>query len=214
MAKLANVLCFLSVAAVTWLGCVAGMWSWTGFIPMGAALVTLLVPLVPAIWLGILVNRWRRSTDSAQVAPFVILLAMVAPTILLAPILGAQLFGVHSLWLHGDMKSIDQGVGLGVRKPAGSALAWIGDESEIPTGWFIADGRSLAKADYKSVFAHFGTAHGADEDTFNLPDYRGMHVSIDKNAGYGPVLHGEVRIDPPTSETTQAEIHWLIYGGE
>ncbi len=103
MAKLANLLCFLSVFAVTWLGCVAGMWSWTGFIPMGAALISLLVPLVPAVWLATLVNRCRRSTGRAQIGLFAILLAMVAPTVPFFVLLVGPLFRTHSLELHAEI---------------------------------------------------------------------------------------------------------------
>lgn len=46
--------------------------------------------------------------------------------------------------------------------------------STEPTNWMFADGRSLLRADYPTLFDEIGTTHGAADGThFNLPDMRG-----------------------------------------
>ncbi len=41
-------------------------------------------------------------------------------------------------------------------------------------GWLLCDGRSLSRTEYEILFNIVGTAFGsADEDHFNLPDFRG-----------------------------------------
>lgn len=55
---------------------------------------------------------------------------------------------------------------------AGDIKPWAA--AAIPSGWLECDGRSLARADYTNLFAAIGETWGAaDNDHFNLPDFRG-----------------------------------------
>jgi microcystin-dependent protein len=45
--------------------------------------------------------------------------------------------------------------------------------------WLLCDGRALKKEDYKQLFKVIGTdfnIDGTDEDSFNLPDFRGLRL--------------------------------------
>ncbi len=96
----------------------------------------------------------------------------------------------------------------------GSAVAWIGDESEIPDGWLVADGRSLAKTDYESLFANFGSASGGGEDTFNLPDYRGMNLKTVSRSEHSGFIYNFVTVGVIPERFGMTEIHWLIHPGD
>lgn len=59
--------------------------------------------------------------------------------------------------------------------PAGTVLYTAA--SSTPTGFLIADGGSLVRADYPALFAAIGTTYGsASGTTFNLPDLRGTFI--------------------------------------
>lgn len=40
-------------------------------------------------------------------------------------------------------------------------------------GWMLCDGRALSKEEYKDLYDVIGAQFGGDDDTFNLPDFRG-----------------------------------------
>jgi microcystin-dependent protein len=59
--------------------------------------------------------------------------------------------------------------------PTGSILPFAG--SSAPTGFLIADGASLLRADYAALFAVIGTAYGGVDGThFTLPDLKGKVI--------------------------------------
>lgn len=59
--------------------------------------------------------------------------------------------------------------------PPGSLMPTLAVEA--PGGaWEMCDGRTLAKADYPTLFAVLGDQFGATDDTFTLPDLRGRTV--------------------------------------
>lgn len=72
----------------------------------------------------------------------------------------------------------------------GIVVAFAGDESQIPEGWLLWDGRMLDKNDptYRALFAVIGTIHGgAATPHFQLPDYRGRFLrGVDHGAGRDP----------------------------
>lgn len=224
--KLTNALCFLAVAATSWLGLVGGMWSWSGFVPGGRALLSLLVPLVPALWLGALVTRWRRGRDSShlewpQVVLFMALLVMVAPMCLVMVFRGGPLPYGTTLMLHTNarMPYFDTTM----RSAAGAAMAWMGDEADIPPGYLVADGRSLAKAEQEALYQCYGSTFGADGDTFNLPDYRGMYLLDEPILDTTLVIAGGVSVGEIPEARRESleeagfgkrEIHWLIWPGD
>ncbi|QSM01235.1 minor tail protein [Microbacterium phage NoodlelyBoi] len=55
----------------------------------------------------------------------------------------------------------------------GEMKMWSG--AAAPSGWLLAQGQAVSRADYASLFALFGTTYGAGNGTttFNLPDMRG-----------------------------------------
>jgi len=59
--------------------------------------------------------------------------------------------------------------------PTGSILPFAG--SSAPTGFLIADGASLLRADYAALFAVIGTTYGSADGThFTLPNLKGKVV--------------------------------------
>lgn len=78
--------------------------------------------------------------------------------------------------------------------PVGSVTAFLGDlTSYTPSppqssstsfglnpveayGWMVCDGRALKIDHYPELYAMIGTIYGGDENTFNLPDLRGMFL--------------------------------------
>ena len=59
--------------------------------------------------------------------------------------------------------------------PIGSVTIFAG--TTPPTGWMFADGSSLDRTVYASLFTSIGTTYGtADATHFNLPDTRGIFV--------------------------------------
>lgn len=58
--------------------------------------------------------------------------------------------------------------------PIGSVIAMAGN---CPSGYRIANGDSLVRADFSALFSAIGTAHGSASAThFNIPDYRGRFL--------------------------------------
>ena len=70
--------------------------------------------------------------------------------------------------------------------PIGSVLAYAGTNE--PTNFLFCHGQSLSRADYPKLFASIGTSHGtADDNSFNLPDYRGRFLrGLDGSVGRDP----------------------------
>ncbi len=61
--------------------------------------------------------------------------------------------------------------------PAGTLVLWAGQLDAVPTGWLLADGRTLAVADYPALAAVLGTRFGGDGvTTFALPNTLGGFV--------------------------------------
>ena len=80
--------------------------------------------------------------------------------------------------------------------PVGSVTAFLGDissynnsstaQSSPPNstglhpvegyGWMVCDGRTLQKDEYPELYGMLGNIHGGDENTFNIPDLRGMFL--------------------------------------
>ena len=60
----------------------------------------------------------------------------------------------------------------------GEVVAWSGlmTDSDIPSGYFLCDGRSLNKNIYASLFAITGYIHGGSGDNFNIPDLRDKFI--------------------------------------
>lgn len=54
--------------------------------------------------------------------------------------------------------------------PLGSMQFWLG--SSVPSGFLIANGQAVSRTEYASLYALFGTQHGAGNGTttFNLPN--------------------------------------------
>ena len=60
--------------------------------------------------------------------------------------------------------------------PIGQIVAWSGNISPPPSGYFVCDGRSLNKNTYSSLFAVTGYIHGGSGDNFNIPDLRDKFI--------------------------------------
>lgn len=79
--------------------------------------------------------------------------------------------------------------------PVGSVTAFLGDissynssttQSSSPNstglhpvegyGWMVCDGRTLQKDEYPELYGMLGNIYGGDENTFNIPDLRGMFL--------------------------------------
>lgn len=80
---------------------------------------------------------------------------------------------------------LEEGVEIGGLIPVGGLTAFAG--AVAPTGWLMAHGQSLARADYPQLFAAIGTAFGsASGTTFNAPDMRGRVAVGRDNMGGVP----------------------------
>lgn len=54
--------------------------------------------------------------------------------------------------------------------PTGSIMLWPG--ADIPAGWMLCNGESLAVAEYPALYAIIGYVFGGSGENFNLPDMR------------------------------------------
>lgn len=71
--------------------------------------------------------------------------------------------------------------------PTGSILTFAA--SSCPTGYLAADGSSINRTTYASLFTVIGTTHGQGDGstTFNVPDYRGRFLrGVDGSANRDP----------------------------
>ena len=70
--------------------------------------------------------------------------------------------------------------------PAGQAMLWGGNVSNIPKGFLICNGQAVSRADYSDLFAMISTKHGEGDGstTFNLPDLQDRFV-----IGQSPTRH-------------------------
>tara|TARA_B100001094_G_scaffold130313_1_gene126177 strand:+ start:15777 stop:19094 length:3318 start_codon:yes stop_codon:yes gene_type:complete len=64
----------------------------------------------------------------------------------------------------------------GAGTPIGQIVAWSGNISPPPSGYFVCDGRSLNKNTYSSLFAVTGYIHGGSGNNFNIPDLRDKFI--------------------------------------
>ena len=72
-------------------------------------------------------------------------------------------------------------------------------------GWLVCDGRALSKTQYKDLFDVIGTTFGEpDEDSFNLPDYRGKVMAM---PGQGADLGDDVGSKTHTLTVGQLPLH-------
>ena len=53
---------------------------------------------------------------------------------------------------------------------SGMIAVWAGTNGNIPTGWLLCDGSSVATATYPDLFTALGYAYGGAGANFNLPD--------------------------------------------
>ena len=61
--------------------------------------------------------------------------------------------------------------------PVGSVISFAGELGPIGAwGWLLCDGTSLKKVEYPELFAALGGLYGEDQETFNLPDFRGQFL--------------------------------------
>ncbi|MCP4132709.1 MAG: hypothetical protein GY754_17215 [bacterium] len=62
--------------------------------------------------------------------------------------------------------------------PTGSITPFAGPKDEVPGEWLICDGRPVSRTEYSALFDVIGTAWGVGDgqDTFNLPDLRGIFL--------------------------------------
>jgi microcystin-dependent protein len=60
--------------------------------------------------------------------------------------------------------------------PVGTVVAFAGDKNNVPEGWLLCDGKSVAQSDYPQLYAAIGSAWGASGSSFNVPDLRGMFL--------------------------------------
>jgi len=65
--------------------------------------------------------------------------------------------------------------------PSGVVVPYAGVNS--PDGWIICDGRSLATADYPSLYSAIGYTYGGSGSNFNIPDLRGRVAAGKNNMG-------------------------------
>jgi len=73
--------------------------------------------------------------------------------------------------------------------PAGTVVAFGGDESKVPQGWLLCNGLAISRLKCQALFNAIGTAHGEGDgsSTFNLPDYRGRFLrGVDGESGRDP----------------------------
>ncbi len=68
-------------------------------------------------------------------------------------------------------------------------------------GWMLCDGRYLDKAAYPELFAVLGTLYGEQNDSFAIPDYRGLFLrGVDAGSGMDP--DAAERVGPRGSDTS------------
>jgi microcystin-dependent protein len=62
--------------------------------------------------------------------------------------------------------------------PPGAIMVWAGEESKIPQGWYLCDGRELNRLEYPALYNAIGTNWGYDKATgkFRIPDLRGYFL--------------------------------------
>lgn len=73
--------------------------------------------------------------------------------------------------------------------PVGAGMIWY--TNTAPTGWLIADGSSLNRADYPKLFAVINTTYGSvSGTTFNIPDLRQRFPMGKAASGTGNTLAG------------------------
>lgn len=80
--------------------------------------------------------------------------------------------------------------------PVGSMLDYAADGDPADTRWVVADGRTLSRTTYASLFAAIGTKYGAGNGstTFAVPDTRGR-TTVGPDTGVGTGAAGRLTVD-------------------
>ncbi|MCB0480830.1 MAG: tail fiber protein [Flavobacteriales bacterium] len=80
--------------------------------------------------------------------------------------------------------------------PAGSIISFAGDTAQVPAGFLLCNGASLATASYSELFSAIGYAWGGSGSNFNLPDLRGRFLrGTNLGAGNDPDAAGRSAIN-------------------
>ncbi len=70
---------------------------------------------------------------------------------------------------------------------AGYVMAFAGAADNVPPGYFLCDGRELAKSQYPELYTALGDTYGATATTFFIPDLRGEFLrGLDNERGVDP----------------------------
>ena len=75
---------------------------------------------------------------------------------------------------------------IGATIPVGIIYPFSGDNSKVPNGYFLCDGREVSRTEYSALFNVIGTSFGNGDtiNTFNVPDLRGRFLEgADGNIG-------------------------------
>ena len=73
--------------------------------------------------------------------------------------------------------------------PAGIVMAFTGNNSKIPAGWMLCDGRELSRSQYANLYDAIGVewGNGDNATTFNIPDMRGVFLrGVSYDSGNDP----------------------------
>ena len=78
--------------------------------------------------------------------------------------------------------------------PVGAVMPYAGEVNANRLhldGWLPCDGRKVSKADFPLLWKAIGSAHGDEQEYFNLPDYRGRFLrGVSSDSGRDPDVEG------------------------
>jgi len=104
---------------------------------------------------------------------------------------------------------------------SGMVVCWAGTNANIPAGWLLCDGSSIATASYVNLFAALGYVYGGAGANFNLPDLvtrfpKGSATQTATTGGNNAITLSESQMPDHThvvSDPGHYHAQWTYNGG-
>lgn len=97
-------------------------------------------------------------------------------------------------------------------KSVGMIAAFSVPEAEIPTGWLVCHGQSVARSTYPALFTSIGTTYGSlNNFVFNVPDLRDYFIYQNESEPVGTTRAEQ--LSPPSTGHTYFIDPGLIFPG-
>jgi microcystin-dependent protein len=85
------------------------------------------------------------------------------------------------------MPSVKMDNGTGAIVPSGLIILYSG--TNVPAGWFLCNGKALAKDEFKNLFSEIGYSFGGQGETFCVPNFPNVPPATNNGAATNKLVY-------------------------